>query len=159
MIIEYNRQKAVDYALKWALTYNPDYYKFTDIGGDCTNYISQCLLHGDAKMNYNKTEGWYYINASNRSPSWTSVFYLQKFLLENKTLGPFGHITRISQVQPGDIIQIRQNPFRFNHSVIVTRVENGEIYVCAHTHNVKNKKLSSYNFLQLLAIHIDGIYL
>lgn len=35
--IPYNRQDAVDYALKWALSRNPKYYDFKDLGGDCTN--------------------------------------------------------------------------------------------------------------------------
>ena len=158
MIIEYNRQKAAAYALNWALSHNPNFYNFEDIGGDCTNYISQCLLAGNAKMNYNKHNGWFYVNSSSRSPSWTSVDFLQKFLLNNKTLGPFGKVVPLEKIEIGDIIQIRQNPNRFNHSVIVTKIENNEIYVCAHTYNVKNKRLSAYNFIELLPIHINGIY-
>ena len=157
MINKYNRQGAVDYAIKWALSNNPNFYNFDNIGGDCTNFISQCLLSGDCVMNFSQN-GWYYTNSYNRSPSWTSVKFLQDFLLNNKTLGPFGHVVNLSQIQLGDIIQIKQNPFTYNHSVIVTKIENGNIYVCAHTFNVSNKKLSSYNFLSLLPIHIDGYY-
>ena len=39
-IIEYNRQKAVDYALKWALSRNPSYADFENMGGDCTKLVS-----------------------------------------------------------------------------------------------------------------------
>ena len=39
----YDRQKAVDYALTWALDRNPKFYDFSSLGGDCTNFISQCI--------------------------------------------------------------------------------------------------------------------
>ena len=41
-IIPYNRTAAVDYARKWALKRNPAYYNFDSVGGDCTNFASQC---------------------------------------------------------------------------------------------------------------------
>ena len=159
MIKQYDRQSACEYALKWALNFNPNFYNFEEIGGDCTNYISQCLLNGGAVMNYNQNNGWFYINSYKRSPSWTSVKFLQEFLLTNKQKGPFGHIVPLSQIQVGDIIQLKQNPLNFNHSVIVTKIQNNEIYVCAHTNNALNKSLSSYFYLNILPIHIDGIYI
>lgn len=33
----YNREKAVEYAQKWALSRNPQFYDFDSLGGDCTN--------------------------------------------------------------------------------------------------------------------------
>ena len=41
---EYEREKAVQYAKKWAYGRNPEYFNFDPIGGDCTNFISQCIL-------------------------------------------------------------------------------------------------------------------
>ena len=53
MLIEtgYDRRRAVEYALRWALSRNPEYYDFEDIGGDCTNFVSQCLFAGCGVMN------------------------------------------------------------------------------------------------------------
>lgn len=42
----YNREKAVAYAHRWAYGFNPAYGNFTDMGGDCTNFLSQCLHAG-----------------------------------------------------------------------------------------------------------------
>lgn len=42
----YDRNKSVEYARKWALGRNPLYYNYDNIGGDCTNFISQCLFEG-----------------------------------------------------------------------------------------------------------------
>lgn len=153
----YNRNKAVEYARTWALGKNPNYFHFKDIGGDCTNFISQCLLAGGGIMNYDKYYGWFYINQSNRSPSWTSVKYLQRFLLGNYSPGFVCKILPIEQLEVGDIIQIRQNETHFNHSVIISKITNREIYVCAHSYDALDKPLSSYNYLELVGIHIVGI--
>ena len=68
---EYNRQNAIDYAHKWASVRNPAYYNFDSLGGDCTNFVSQCIYAGSNIMNYNKLEGWYYRSGNDKSPSWT----------------------------------------------------------------------------------------
>lgn len=36
----YDRNKAVDYANKWAMSRNPRYLDFHGLGGDCTNVKS-----------------------------------------------------------------------------------------------------------------------
>lgn len=42
-------------------------------GGDCTNFVSQCIFAGSGIMNHNKRTGWYYINGNKKSPSWSGV--------------------------------------------------------------------------------------
>ena len=151
----YNRQKAVEYAQKWALGANPNFYHFEGIGGDCTNFISQCLLAGGCEMNFKYPLGWYYKSSYDRSPSWTGVAYLQQFLLrKDNSVGPRGKIVGLDEVEVGDIIQLRQNPNRFNHTVIVSKILNNQIYVCAHSNDAKDKPLSSYNFFALMPMHI-----
>ena len=61
MTKKYERKKAIQYAQKWALKRNPNYYNYDDIGGDCTNFVSQCIYAGSGVMNYTKTFGWYYL--------------------------------------------------------------------------------------------------
>ena len=39
----YNREKAIAYADKYYANYNPKYKDCNAIGGDCTNYVSQCI--------------------------------------------------------------------------------------------------------------------
>ncbi len=157
MIKEYDRHKAVEYARKWAMSANPQFYHFGGIGGDCTNYISQCLLAGGGVMNYDKINGWFYESSYNRSASWTSVAYLQRFLLSNHKRGPFATLQDVDSLQIGDLIQLRQNPTHFNHTLIITRKVGREIYVCAHSNDSLDKPLQSYNYMQLLGLHIEGI--
>lgn len=40
---KYNREKAVEYADKYYADYNSKYKDCNGIGGDCTNYVSQCI--------------------------------------------------------------------------------------------------------------------
>lgn len=47
----YNREAAVKYAVEWAYRRNQEYYDFEQIGGDCTNFVSQCILAGTGVMN------------------------------------------------------------------------------------------------------------
>ena len=80
---KYNRQKAKEYAKIWAYKRNPRYYNYDSLGGDCTNFISQCIYAGSGVMNYTKTYGWYYNNANDKSPSWTGVDFLYNFFVRS----------------------------------------------------------------------------
>lgn len=63
-MLPYQRVAAVAYARKWALGRNPVYYDFQNIGGDCTNFASQCIFAGAQVMNWTPVFGWYYGSAS-----------------------------------------------------------------------------------------------
>ena len=42
----YNGQAAYNYAERWAHDRNPKYHDYSNEGGDCANFVSQCLLAG-----------------------------------------------------------------------------------------------------------------
>src|SRR5262245_56244109 len=46
----FNRSAAVAYAYKFAINANPDFPNLDWIRGDCTNFISQCMLAGGWPM-------------------------------------------------------------------------------------------------------------
>ena len=156
-MIKYNRELAVNYARKYALKYNPNYFHFDGIGGDCTNFVSQCLFAGGGVMNYDEFYGWFYVNKDNRAPSWTSVKYFGRFLLTENSPGFIAKVCPIKELEIGDIIQIRQNPTEFNHTVIISKITPHEIYVCSHSYDALDKPLSEYSYLELKGIHIIGI--
>ncbi len=158
--IEYNRRHAVDYALKWAFARNPRFYDFENIGGDCTNFVSQCLYEGCGTMNPSHTGGWYYINSDDRSPSWTGVIYLKEFLLSNKGAGVYGEIKELWGLKPGDVIQLVNDSGRLYHTLFVSCVlypaVPSNIFVCAHSEDARNRRLSAYNYAEAEGIHILG---
>lgn len=153
--IPYNRAAAAEYALRWALNRNPAYYDFEHIGGDCTNFVSQCIFAGCKAMNYTPDTGWYYSSLNDRAPSWTSVDYLFKFLVSNKGTGPYGVETDLNSAEIGDIIQLATGDY-FHHSCIITSFRNSSPLVCAHTFDVRNKPLYMYEYDQIRAVHIQG---
>ena len=152
----YNRDKVYTYAKKWAYSRNPKYYNFDSIGGDCTNFVSQCIYAGQNQMNYNKNNGWYYINANNKSPSWTGVEFLYKFLITNKSVGPQGKETLITNLDIGDVIQLSFDGNTFSHSLIV--IQNGNnvynTFIAAHTFDTFGKSVGDYTYDKYRCIHI-----
>ena len=161
-IYEYDRNLAVNYAREWDYKRNPKYYDFSSIGGDCTNFVSQCIFSGCSVMNYN-ANGWYYISLQKRSPSWTGVEFFYDFMTgapefaaENGGTGPFGFEITLDRVRPGDVIRLADEAGDFYHTLIVSMVEGGEIYVCAHSDDALDRPLSSYNNASERAIMIAG---
>ena len=57
----YDRNAVVLYAHQWAYGRNPAFYDYEHLGGDCTNFASQCVFAGSGVMNFTPTFGWYYI--------------------------------------------------------------------------------------------------
>ena len=89
--IPYDRQAAVDYAHQWAYSRNPNYYDYEEIGGDCTNFASQCLYAGTGVMNFDPVYGWFYRDANDKAPAWTGVEYFFNFITRSESSpGPFG---------------------------------------------------------------------
>jgi len=155
-IDKYNRQLALEYAHKWAYSRNKNYYNYDKIGGDCTNFVSQCIYAGSKIMNFNKPMGWYYSNANNKAPAWTGVEFLYNFLIKNKEIGPFGIEKEIDELEIGDIIQLSFDNIRFVHSLIIVENKN-KILIATHTFDADYKDIKSYNYKKIRGIHIEGI--
>ena len=161
-MLEYNRLRAVAYALFWAFGRNPAYFDFSDLGGDCTNFVSQSIYAGSGVMNYTPTFGWYYISPDDRSPSWTGVEFLYDFLVSNEGPGPFGEETSLQNVALGDVVQLSFDGETYSHALIVTGIRNRfqsdrRILVSAHSYDARNRPLSTYDYEDVRFIHILGV--
>lgn len=154
--IPYNRDAAVAYARKWAMGRNPEYYDFENIGGDCTNFASQCIYAGAQTMNFTSVVGWYYRSSYDRTASWTGVDYLFRFLVNNSGVGPYARVVSQSEVKPGDIVQLGTENGDFYHSPVITDV-TPTILVAAHTFNALDRPLSSYVYGTARFLHIEGV--
>lgn len=153
--VNYNRQNTVDYAKKWALSRNTQYYNFDGIGGDCTNFASQCLYAGCKVMNYQRDTGWYYNSVNDRAAAWTSAEHFRSFLLNNTGAGPFASSIPVSLAEEGDFIQLN-NGFEYYHTLVVTGFSGGTPLVCAHTDDSYMRSLSTYYYNSASALHILG---
>ena len=158
----YDRAAAVAYATRWAFDRNPAYLDFSTLGGDCTNFASQCLFAGSGTMNFTPVYGWYYTTASRRTASWTGVSYLYQFLIRNQGAGPFAVETELAGLMVGDIVQLVLDQDRFQHSPVVVAIDPGtvsadRIYLAAHSDDAYNRPLSSYPYRQIRCLHIQGV--
>lgn len=154
--MSYNREKVYEYAKRWAFGRNPKYYNFDPVGGDCTNFVSQCIYAGCNQMNYDKNNGWYYINGNNKSPSWTGVEFLYEFLITNKEVGPRGKEITINALEIGDVIQLSFDGNNYVHSLVVVKNGNSvnNTLIAAHTNDAFGKVLSEYGATKYRCLHI-----
>ena len=107
-------------------------------------------------MNFTPIFGWFYLSLSRRSASWTGVDYFYDFITQNLDVGPFGSEIALADAQLGDVIQL-SNGAVFYHSLIITKIENGEYYICANSDDALDRALSTYNYASLRVIHIQGV--
>lgn len=154
---EYNRQRVVEYARKFALQRNPIFYTFEGIGGNCTNFASQCALAGSCTMNFTPIYGWYYLSLNRRSASWTGVDFFYEFFTTNQGIGPYGRDVPLKDGEIGDLIQLKNTDGIFYHTLVISKIEEDEIYICANSNDALDRPLSSYDYADLRVIHVEGV--
>lgn len=162
LLQDYDRWAAVQYAHRWAYGRNPAFYDYEDIGGDCTNFASQCIYAGSGVMNYLPTFGWYYIDANRKSPSWTGVEYLFNFLTRPQaSVGPAGQACQLWEIRPGDMIQLSFNGQTYQHTPVVVSAQPPyrpeDILVAAHSYDADDRPLDSYDYLLIRPVKILGV--
>ena len=158
--ISYDREAAVNYARQWALSRNPAYYEFEELGGDCTNFASQCIFAGSRIMNYTPTFGWYYRSDGDRTPSWTGVEFFYNFMTKNMGVGPFGVEVPDGELEVGDVIQLYREGTGFYHTLLVTGFSEDGYLVAAQSDDAFDRPLSTYvydsaRFLHILGVRVD----
>lgn len=151
----YNRESAVQYALTYALDPNPNFRYFPvhgDGGGDCSNFISQCLKAGGAPFAYGKDPWWYNrnntsnTNAHTWSISWAvahSLYWTLKIRGQNNMKGLRSReVESIDMLDLGDIIQYENFNGMIYHSAMITAFTeqdgNRLPLISQHTYNAKN---------------------
>lgn len=166
IIKPYLNRRAVAYARRWALSRNPLFVDFTGQGGNCTNFVSQCVLAGSCVMDLTPTFGWYYISSTDRAPAWTSVDYFHDFMTgaeafssQNRGVGPFAVLVPRRLAVPGDVIQLCDEEGDWYHSLIISALDRGEIYVCAQSDDALDRPLSSYQYAKARFLHFQGVHI
>jgi hypothetical protein len=162
----YDRERARAYAERWAFDRNPLFTDFSGIGGNCTNFVSQCVYAGSCRMNFTPVFGWYYLDADDRAPAFTGVEYFWDFFTGapafaavNGGIGPFGREVGADAVVPGDVVQLGDAAGDYYHTLLITDLRAGEAFVTAHSNDVLNRPLSSYGAPLKRYLHIDGVRL
>lgn len=144
----YLRKKAVEYAMRYALIPNPNYKYFQvheGVGGDCTNFTSQCLKAGGAPLVYDSINPWWYNNKNSNvcwTLSWTVAHSLYWCLIINSECnlnGPKGIETEnLDELEIGDLIFYEDINGLIYHSAIITSFFCDEPLISQHTFNALN---------------------
>ena len=153
----YVRENALLYANRFALSQNPIFGNFKGIGGNCTNFVSQCIYAGSCRMNYTKTFGWYYISMDERAPAWTGVEYFYNFITKNEGVGPFGRDASADDVEVGDVIQLAKNEGGYYHTLIIIGFDGDDPLIAAQTDDALGRPLSTYEYDYSRYIKILGV--
>lgn len=157
VIKPYLRERAVEYAKKYAFSQNPLFGNFRGIGGNCTNFVSQAIFAASCVMNYTPTFGWYYISLDDRSPSWTGVDYFYNFMTTNTAVGPFATDVSLDMTEVGDVIQLANNEDGYYHTLLIVGYDGDDPLVSAQTNDAFNRPLSTYTYDYARYLHISGV--
>lgn len=171
---DYDRTAAVAYAMDWvdplSVIRNDAWGRYDEYGGNCNNYISQCLYAGGIPMDTEGEEQWKWYGdsvntrqtANGRSGSWAGVEEFYDYAEGNTGYGLAADTTaNLYTGQAGDILQYGVNGV-WNHSVIITDVVKGadgsvkDYLINSNTIDRINYPASAYAYSDLRLIRILG---
>ena len=116
--------------------YNPEYYNYNAVGGDCANFVSQCLYAGGMPQTAGESGGqscWYFCAAEDRSDTWTRSTLLRRWL--GSTWGLTVDSPKDSDILTGSpVFYSRSGGYTWNHATICVGVNSAGTPV-VNSHN------------------------
>ncbi len=149
-LASYNRSYAQIYAIAHVNNPSTQYPNYSAYGGDCTNFVSQCLEYGGWAQT-SKTAGrasalsWFHDKGYTsppalalRSTSWTAASNLAAYLLNTSRVNASSY--PVSSMDIGDVIQLSSAAQGIHHSTVVTTriVSGSNVVIKVHYRNAAN---------------------
>ena len=181
---DFDRVKAREYMKKYWNNYNEEYYDFSQIGGDCTNYASQIMRYAGvpftSRVEFPTYKDWYYYNPEwgyGRSSTWTSATEFRKYFgdinsvgnkkaKEMQTYTVYEAIANFEviwqKINIGDVISHGHGLETSYHSQIVYDFSlfERDILVSQHSSNFLERSLYSYlKFRQRAGMGDEYVYI
>lgn len=180
--IKFNTEAALAYAEQYALSYNPLFFSYRGLGGDCQNFASQFVwaalgginapLAIDLKLPPMVRDGiraWYQTSAPSHDPfaHWTVVGRFGSYIATSKAedVGPIGFVTKgVAFAEAGDLIQVSNGLTWFHTYLVVAhtglqgeRTEK-DLWVSAHSIDRNKQWLATLitSALPMRTVHIFG---
>ncbi|MFR2529637.1 MAG: amidase domain-containing protein [Clostridium paraputrificum] len=151
----YSPTKARDYARKWANGANPNYNNYSGNGGDCTNFVSQCIEAGGAKETKpstvpngtNGTTKYWYSDKPKVSTPWIRVTDFHSYWAPKVPDANYAGDTTVSRNgNIGDVVQFRHaGTLTRWHSMIITKKDSNQVYLTGHSTNRLDYPISKYD--------------
>ncbi len=159
----YDRTAALAYAGQYAMSRNANWADFSYSGGNCQNYVSQCLLAGGIPVDPYGDAVWTYGDGSReRSGSWASVTQFLQYASGNTG---FGLVSQVGAPyytgEPGDLIQMGTEE-GWHHVVIIGDLVTDEAgntvdyLIHSNTNDMKNYPASLYGYPVFALTRIAG---
>ncbi len=165
---EYDRKAAKAYAKKYANDRNDEYYDYSNLGGNCVNYVSQSIHAGGIPMDYYGEDQWKhyssYVNydneASGRTASWTATGYFYNYAKDNTGFGMCAEVgINPYYAEAGDAFEVGYDGF--THGVIVVdqvKIDDKvvDVLINSNTVGLENYPLSAYTYFNKRLVKILG---
>ena len=161
----YNPDNAVNYALDWAFSRNTDQWgDYDSNGGDCTNFVSQCLYAGgipfDTVGNPSYNQRWFWYSNSNRTPPWTGVVPFWDYAINDTGVGLVATSTTRTGIYIGDVVQFYNSNDGWHHTVFVHNAFTSNnyryLYIACHTQDQCFYNIDNYVGESFRYMHING---
>lgn len=167
----YDRAAAVAYARRWASDRSEDWPDYSLNGGNCQNFVSQCLYAGGIPMDIQGDYVWKWYGdtpddrarAAGRSASWSGVNEFLEYV-QNNTGGGMVAVADApyDSGEIGDVLLLGFDEENCYHAVIITDVitdENGEVIdylIHSNTINEESYPVSAYGYTYHILVKICG---
>ncbi|MCM1500183.1 MAG: amidase domain-containing protein [Clostridium sp.] len=158
----YSSSDAVAYAKEYYYPYNSAYPDWSSYGGDCANFISQCLYAGGKSMKgtpgtsaaAQDWSNWFSTgsscNTSNVSSTWRGANAFKSYWQSNasgySTFSSVGDDS-YSYGYTGDVVSLLNSNGSAYHTLIIVGYDwaNRDFIVAAHTYDTVTAHLSDYS--------------
>ncbi len=167
----YDRESAVAYALEWVGKRNEEWADYGIYGGNCQNYVSQCLLAGGIPMDPYGDSLWKWYSdvphnrpgAVGRSASWSGVEEFRSYAEDNTGYGMAAQANApYYSGEAGDVLDLGTADSPLRHAVIITQVVRDkegntiDYLVSSNTSDLKNFPASAYFYTTQSLVKILG---
>ncbi len=153
----YDGELAAAYGVEWIGKRNPEWDDFTGKGGNCQNFVSQCLYAGGIPRDISGRATWSWTRQGSgmaederQEISWINVEAFREYASENRRYGLAAQIDMPYYAGAvGDVIQMGF-PERWSHAVLISQVIYDEksnvidYLIHSNTADVKNFPASAY---------------
>lgn len=152
----YDYDAAVQYAYDWWDGHNSNYSNWDGYGGDCANFVSQCLYAGGKPMegtDRTSSTSWFSrtnsrAELSKLSDTWIDAGMFRWYWQDNATAYrtfTSGGIDSYNYTWPGDAISFLNANNRAYHTLICVTYDSSikETYMACHTSASKDRTLST----------------
>ena len=94
----------------------------------------------------------------------SGVEYFYNFMTRTEeTQGPVAEAASISQLLPGDVVQLSFTGEMWNHSPVVVRLlrqpalQPADVLIAAHSYDADNRPLNTYDYVGIRFLHFTGV--